>query len=55
MENFLGLGYLFFLTIILYSTVVAGDLEDLQQPRVIVESDLEHDIALEAERVLEDG
>ena len=55
MENFLGLGYLFCFIIILHSTLVAGDVEALQQPRVIKESDLEHEIALEAERGLEDG
>ena len=55
MENFFGPGYLFFFIIVLYSTLVAGDIEALQQSRVIEESDIEHDIALEEERGLEDG
>ena len=55
MENFWGFNYLFFFTIILYSTVVAGDIDSLQQSSVIEESDLEREITQEADIELEDG
>ena len=55
MENFFGFNYLFFFTIILYSTVVAGDIDSLQQSSVIEESDLEREITQEADIGLEDG
>ena len=55
MENFFGFSYLFFFTIILYSTVVAGDIDSLQQSRFIEESDLVREIAQESDIGLENG
>ena len=55
MDNSFGFNYLFFLTIILYSTAVAGDIDSLQQSSVIEEIDLEREISQEADIGLEDG